>query len=224
MQIGQWNARWSPTSPFLCKDVMPFGSRIKHIFHRTIHLSIYFQKKKHISGFASVVLSWKLTSVCMINLFCFFFYQPTEIITCSNNSNGFVFPGQLYTCACAQRCALLHRNQAHPPVSSPLIAWLPRYGKLVLLLHRNLFTNINICVWLIPCLLGLTCMHNFVNIITCNAIFHTSVLAVQINSKVILDTLLRKVYAIFLITPLRSTYSQKPNFLNKALKYCFICQ
>lgn len=154
----------------------------------------------------------------------FAFYQPTEITTCSNNSNDFVFPGQPYTCACAQHCALLHRNQARPPVSSSLITLLSRYGKLFLLLHRNLFTDVNICVWLLPWLLGLPCMHNFVNRITCNAIFHMSVLVAQINFKAILDTLLRKVYAIFLITPLWSICSHKLNFLNKALKYGLICQ
>jgi len=41
-------------------------------------------------------------------------------------------------------------------------------------------------------------MHNFVNRITCNAICYMSVLAAQLNFKAILDTLLRKVYAIFL--------------------------
>lgn len=213
---GQWDTRRSPTSPFLCKDIMPLGRRIKHIFHHTIHLNISFPKKAHFRlCFCIFVMK---TDKCMYGkLILFAFYQPTEIITCNNHSNSFVFSGQPYTCA--QRCALLHRIQAHPPVSSPLITLLSRYGKLVLLLHRNLFTDVNICVWL-----GLLCMHNFANRITCNAVFHISVLVAQINFKAILDTLLRKVYAIFLITPLWSICSQKLNFLNKGLKYGLICQ
>lgn len=196
---GQWGTRRSPTSPFLCKDIMPFGSRIKHIFHHTIHLNISFPKKAHFRlCFCSFVMK---TDKCMYGKL-FAFYQPTEITTCSNNSNGFLFPGQPYTCACAQ----LHWNQAHPPVSSPLITLLSRYSKLVLLSQRNLLTNVNICVWL--------------NYMQC---CFSYILVAQINFKAFLDTLWRKVYAIFLIAPQWSICSHKLNFLNKALKYGLIC-
>lgn len=37
----------SPTSSFLCKVILPFGSRVKHIFHHTTHLKISFPKRAH---------------------------------------------------------------------------------------------------------------------------------------------------------------------------------
>lgn len=124
---------------------MSFGSRIKDIFHHTIHLNISLSKVDPFRlCFCSVVL--KTDKYTYGKLILFVFYQPTEITTSSNNSNGFVFPGQPYTCTRAQRCAQLHRNQAEPPVSSPLITLLVRYGKLVLLLHENLFNDIHISV------------------------------------------------------------------------------
>lgn len=74
-------------------------------------------------------------------------------------------------------------------------------------------------MWLNPCLLDLPCMHDCVNRVTCTATFHMSVLVAQLNFKAILDTLLRKIYAIFLITPLWSICSHKLHFLNRDLKY-----
>lgn len=118
---------------------MPFGSRIKDIFHHTIHLNISFSKiDLSRLCFCSVVMKTDKSTYGKLILFAF--YQTTEITTCSN-SNGFVFPGQPYTCICAQCCAQLHRNQAESPVSSPLIALLVRYGKPVLLLQKNLFND-----------------------------------------------------------------------------------
>lgn len=198
---------------------MPFGSIIKDIFHHTIHLSISFSKISLFRlRFCCVVMQ---TDKCTYGkLIVFAFYQPTEIATCSNNSNGFVFPGQPYTCTCAQCCAELHRNRAEPPGSSPLITLQVRYGKLDFSLHKNLFTSVNICYWF-------PVFWAYNTHIILSTELHAMLIFVsvaQINFKAILDNLSRKVYAIFLITVLWSICSYKLNFLNKAPKYSLICQ
>lgn len=70
--------------PRFYADIIPFGSRIKHVFHHTIRLNISFPQKAHFR-YCSCSFVMK-TDKCMYGkLILFAFYQPTEITTCSNN-------------------------------------------------------------------------------------------------------------------------------------------